>query len=480
MTRRPWTALVLLLLTACLPALARGESPRPNIIYLLLDDAGYGDLSCYGQTRFQTPNVDALAREGMKFTQHYAGSTVCAPTRCSLMTGLHTGHAQVRGNREVKPEGQSPLKAGTTTVAGLLKDAGYRTGAFGKWGLGFPGSEGDPVNQGFDVFYGYNCQREAHTYYPKWLWDNLEKVELDGETYAHDLIVERALRFIRESREGPFFCFLPWTIPHAAMHVPESYAAPFREKFPQFEDVIGKYKGPHVKNPVAAFAGMMVKMDEDVGRVSQLLKELEIDENTIFLFTSDNGPHREGGHRPGFFDSNGPLRGHKRDLTEGGIRVPLLVRWPGKIRPGTVSEHVSAHWDFLPTACELAGIETPDGLDGLSFVPELLGKEQAEHAHLYWEFYEQGGKRAARFGRWKAIQTDLRRRHDPPVELYDLGADPGETVDLASLHPEKVKRAREIFAREHVPSEDWGKLVDPEAEKRRKQARQRRKNSGSE
>ncbi len=429
----------------------------PNIVFILLDDAGYGDVSCFGQKKFATPNVDALAAGGMKFTQHYSGSTVCAPTRCCLMTGYHTGHAYVRGNREVKPVGQAPIPAETVTVAELMQGAGYKVGAFGKWGLGSPGSDGDPVHQGFDVFYGYNCQRNAHSYYPSFLFHNLDKVELDGKTYSQDLIMGQALDFIRANKDGPFFCYLPWTIPHAAMHVPESYAAPFREQFAQFEEVIGRYKGPPVKNPVAAFAGMMVKMDEDVGRVMALLKELGIDKNTLVIFSSDNGPHKEGGHKPDFFDSNGPLTGHKRDLTEGGIRVPTIAYWPGKITAGSSTDLISAHWDFLPTACELAGIEAPEGIDGISYLPTLLGEpdQQRQHDHLYWEFFERGGKRAARFGKWKAVQVNVHKDRDGPIKIFDLEADLAERNNLAEQKPGLVARAKKIFAEAHTPSPHW-------------------------
>ncbi len=429
----------------------------PNIVFILLDDAGYGDVSCFGQKKFATPNVDALAAGGMKFTQHYSGSTVCAPTRCCLMTGYHTGHAYVRGNREVKPVGQAPIPAETVTVAELMQGAGYKVGAFGKWGLGSPGSDGDPVHQGFDVFYGYNCQRNAHSYYPSFLFHNLDKVELDGKTYSQDLIMGQALDFIRANKDGPFFCYLPWTIPHAAMHVPESYAAPFREQFAQFEEVIGRYKGPPVKNPVAAFAGMMVKMDEDVGRVMALLEELGIDENTLVIFSSDNGPHKEGGHKPDFFDSNGPLTGHKRDLTEGGIRVPTIAYWPGKITAGSSTDLISAHWDFLPTACELAGIEAPEGIDGISYLPTLLGEpdQQRQHDHLYWEFFERGGKRAARFGKWKAVQVNVHKDRDGPIKIFDLEADLAERNNLAEQKPGLVARAKKIFAEAHTPSPHW-------------------------
>ncbi len=459
---RPHLCLLLsLLFISLFVGVHSNAQEKPNIIYIMLDDAGYGDVGCYGQKFFKTPHVDSLAKNGLKFTQHYSGSTVCAPTRCSLMTGLHTGHAYVRGNREVKPVGQAPMPKDTVTVAKLLKKAGYKTGAFGKWGLGNPGSEGDPLYQGFDVFYGYNCQRNAHTYYPTWLYDNLKKVELDGKTYAHDLIMERALKFIRDNKEEKFFCFLPWTIPHASMHVPEKYTAPFRKKFAEYENTIGKYKGPNVRNPVAAFAGMMVKMDEGVGQVTALLKELGIEKDTLILFTSDNGPHKEGGHRPNVFDSNGPLRGFKRDLTEGGIRVPLIATWPGKIKPGTVTKHISAHWDFLSTACELAGVAAPKNVDGISFVPTLLGKEQKRHDYLYWEFFERGGKRAARWGKWKAIQENLRKDINSPIQIYDLEKDIGETKNLADQYPEHVKRAKEIFKEAHTPSKHWGDMSKP-------------------
>jgi arylsulfatase A-like enzyme len=393
----------------------------------------------------------------MQFTQHYAGSTVCAPTRCVLMTGRHTGHCFVRGNREVQPEGQAPIPADTVTLPKLLKAAGYATGGFGKWGLGAPGSEGDPTNQGFDRFYGYNCQRQAHTYYPGHLWDNTTQVKLDGKTYAHDPIMQQALKFIRDHQDGPFFCFLPVTIPHAAMHVPEEYAAPFRKKFPQFEDKIGRYRGPVVKNPIAAFAGMMVKLDEGVGQVLDLLDELGIDDNTLVMISSDNGPHREGGHDPVFFNSNGGLRGFKRDLWEGGIRVPLIARWPGTVKAGTISDHISAHWDMLPTFCELAQAETPKNVDGISFVATLTGKTegQTDHGYLYWEFYEQGGKRAARLGNWKAVQLNVHRDLNGPIQLFDLSNDLAEKVNVADQHPQLVEKIKAIFDDAHEPSQHW-------------------------
>lgn len=445
-----------IILAVASASVAAAERPA-NIIYIMADDAGYGDFSCYGQEKFTTPNIDRLAAEGMRFTQHYSGSTVCAPTRCVLMTGKHTGRCSVRGNREVQPVGQAPMAADEVTVAELLSQAGYITGAFGKWGLGYPGSEGDPLNKGFDVFFGYNCQRNAHNYYPKWLYDNDEQIELDGTVYAQDLIVERALRFIRENKDRPFFCYLPVTIPHAAMQVPEKYSRPFREKWPQFDDRVGRYAGTTVTNPIAAFAGMMVKLDEDVGRVVDLVDELGLGEQTVIMFTSDNGPHKEGGHDPDFFDSNGPLTGYKRDLTEGGIRAPFIVRWPGTVEPGSESDLVSAHWDFLPTACEIAGIEPPSEIDGLSLLPTLTGRSQAQdmHDYLYWEFYERGGKRAVRMGKWKAIQRNVHQNADGPILVYNLEADIAEQHDVAEEHPEIVERAKAVFTQAHEPSEHW-------------------------
>ncbi|MBB22602.1 MAG: N-acetylgalactosamine-6-sulfatase [Roseibacillus sp.] len=453
------TALSCFLLTCLSFAVTAATSvAKPNIIYILLDDAGYGDLSCYGQKKFLTPNIDRLASEGMKFTNHYSGSTVCAPTRSVIMSGLHTGHTPSRGNREIRPVGQFPIPAGTFTIAEALKNAGYATGAFGKWGLGNPGSEGDPIHQGFDRFFGYNCQRNAHTYYPTWLFDDLHKIELDGKTYAHDLIMDKTVEWIDRQHDKPFFCFLPVTIPHAAMHVPEKYAAPFRKKFPEFENKVGRYGNnkPFAKNPAAQFAGMMTALDEGIGRILKTLERHQIDTNTIILLSSDNGPHKEGGHMPKYFNSSGGLRGFKRDLYEGGIRCPLLVRWPGKIKAGTTSDHISAHWDLFPTLCELAGTETPEGLDGMSFLPALLGAEQTQHEYLYWEFFEGGGKRAVRIGKWKAVQNQVNREgQNAPIEIYDLESDRAETRNLADQNTELITRVRNIFKRAHTPSALW-------------------------
>lgn len=432
---------------------------KPSIIYILLDDAGYGDLSCYGQKKFNTPNIDKLAEEGMKFTRHYSGSTVCAPTRCSLMTGLHTGHTYVRGNREVQPEGQAEMPRDIVTIPRLMKKAGYVTGAFGKWGLGAPGSASDPADH-FNVFYGYNCQRQAHKYYPTHLWKNKKKVELDGKTYAHTQIFDEALEFVRNYEGRPFFLFLPVTIPHAAMQAPEEYQARFARKFPDSDDKIGKYAGTEVKNPIAAFPAMMTLMDDQIGQLMALLKEMHIDDNTLVLLSSDNGPHKEGGHDPDFWDSNGPFKGYKRDLYEGGIRAPLIARWPGKIKAGTRSRHLSAHWDMLPTFLEAAKATEliPKDIDGISLLPTLLGKvaEQKPHEYLYWEFYERGGRRAVRFGQWKAIQQNINKEGDEAkIELYHIATDIGEKKDVSEDHPRLVELTEKMFKDAHTPSQFW-------------------------
>ncbi len=426
------------------------KGSKPNIIYILTDDLGYGDISCYGQTKFTTPHIDRMAETGMRFSDHYAGSTVCAPSRCALLTGQHTGHAQIRGNYEQKPEGQAPLAPGTVTVPALLKQAGYTTGMFGKWGLGGPGSTSDPV-QVFDEFFGYNCQRLAHSYYPDYLWHQDQKVPLDGKTYSHDLIMEAALRFIQNNQDHPFFCYIPVTIPHAAMHAHKDLHDKYRKQFPAFEDRIGTYAGPDVTNPVAAFPAMLEQLDNDVGRILDLLDTLGLTDNTVVMFTSDNGPHREGGHDPAFWNSNGPFRGLKRDLYEGGIRVPLLVRWPGTVQAGSHSAHVSAFWDMLPTFCEMAGVEVPAETDGISLLPELLGQPQPQHAYLYWEFLESTPLQAIRSGNFKALKTggpDTAR----PLELYDLEQDPGEQDNIAAAFPEVVQCMQARFAEAHTAS----------------------------
>jgi len=445
----------LVLLFVAFAAKAAADLPqRPNFIYILLDDAGYGDFSCYGQKKFKTPNIDALAKKGLKFTQHYSGSTVCAPTRCSIMEGRHTGHTFVRGNKEIKPEGQYPIPADLVTLPKLLQKNGYTTGMFGKWGLGAPGSEGDPVNQGWDEFFGYNCQRQAHTYYPTHLWHNDKKIPQKGKDYAHDVIMAEAMKFLRENKKNPFFAYMSVTIPHAAMQVPEEDAAPFREKFKEHEDKTGKYAGTQVTNPAAMFAGMMTRLDRDIGRVIDLLELMGIAENTLVMITSDNGPHKEGGHMPDFFNSNGKLKGYKRDLYEGGVRTPLIAWWPGTIKRGT-TRHISAHWDVLPTLCELSGTKVPHKIDGISFAPTLLGnkREQQEHDYLYWEFHERGKKQAIRMGKWKAIRLDLAKNPNGPIELYDLNKDIGEEKNIAEKHPDIIEKIKPLFESARTESE---------------------------
>ena len=427
--------------------LCKAAERKPNFIFLMLDDAGYGDVSCFGQKHFQTPNVDRMAREGMKLTDFYASSTVCAPSRCSLMTGVHTGQAVVRGNHEIKPEGQFPLPKETLTIPKLLKQAGYTSGMFGKWGLGSPGSSGDPINQGFDRFFGYNCQRQSHTFYPPHLWSNQEKVPLDGKTYSHHLIADQALEFIQDNKDTPFFCYLPFTMPHAAMHAPEELVEPWRKKFPQFNRIVGKYRPPNQKNPAAVFAAMMTLMDRDLGRILDLLEETGIAQDTLVIFTSDNGPHKAGGHQPDFFDSNGPLRGYKRDLYEGGIRVPTVAWWPGEISAESHTDTPFAGWDILPTFCELAGVESPNQVNGISFAPTLLGKPgvQESRKYLYWEFHEQGGKQAIRMGKWKGVRLQVRKNPYGPIELYDLSKDIGEQNNVASQFPKVVEEINRSF-----------------------------------
>lgn len=449
-----------LLLVLWASAVAAQSIDRPNIVFILADDLGYGDLSCFGQQRFETPHLDALAARGMRLTQHYAGSTVCAPSRCALMTGLHTGHCQIRGNSELGKEGQAPLEGSTTTIAKLLRDAGYATGAFGKWGLGYPGSEGAPERQGFDRFFGYNCQRHAHRYYTSFLRVDGERVEIDPTDYTHDLIFAEALRFVRQHKDEPFFCFLPVTIPHAAMEAPEEAIRPWRDRFPQFNGKTGRYAGATTDNPIAAFAAMVTRLDSDVGRLVALLEELQIGDNTLIVFTSDNGPHREGGHDPRFFDSNGPYRGHKRDLYEGGIRMPTLVCWPDRIPGGGASDLASAGWDWLPTLCESADMDPPPGIDGVSLLPTLTGDgTQTVHDHLYWEFHEQGGKQAVRRGDWKAIRLNVRSPSESVVELYNLAADPGESTNVAEDEPERVRELTALMdaARTESPMFNFGR-----------------------
>jgi len=462
---------------ACVPE--KEEEPKvPNIIYILADDIGYGDLGCYGQEIIQTPNIDKLAQSGMMFTQHYSGSTVCAPSRSSLLTGQHTGHTYIRGNHEIMPEGQMPVSDERITLGKMLKNAGYVTGAFGKWGLGMPGTTGDPNQQGFDLFFGYMCQRQAHRYYPEYIWENGEKYYLEGndltntQTYAQDVIQERTLDFIRENKNKPFFAYIPHLIPHAELVVPDdSILALYKGKFEETPWGVGNTSGnvyagndygaidfdiagyASVENPRAVSSAMVSRLDHHVGEIMQLLEELGIADNTIVIFTSDNGPHREGGADPDFFNSAAGFRGYKRDLYEGGIRVPMIASWPGKINPGTTTDHISAFWDIMPTFAHLAQTQAPDDIDGISFLPALLGKtEQPTHEYMYWEFHELGGRQAIRKGNWKLVKMNVLVPSETTTELFDLSVDPSERNDLSFKHPEIKAKLEGLMQNARKPS----------------------------
>ncbi len=446
-------AIASLTLTGNLPA---GEKPsKPSLVFIMADDLGYGDLGCFGQKKIKTPNIDRLAEEGMRLTDFYAGSTVCAPSRCVLMTGLHLGHCFIRGN------GKDNLRPHDLTVAEVLKDAGYATGIFGKWGLGHEDSTGLPTRQGFDVFFGYLDQHHAHNYYPTFLIRNGKRVALENvvpnegqwgqgvatekRQYSHDLLLPEILKFIDESKDRPFFLYLPFTIPHA-----NNEAGKKGMEVPDYGDYAEK-DWPAAQKGIAA---MITRMDRDIGTILERLKRHGIDDNTLVVFTSDNGPHAEGGNDPKFFDSNGPLRGIKRDFYEGGIRVPTIARWPGKIQPGTTSDHVGYFGDLLPTAAELAGVDLPAGHDGISFLPTLLGQSarQKKHPYLYWEFYERGSSQAVRMGKWKAVRKPMWGRK---IEIYNLEEDLGETKDIAARHPEIVEKVQAIMKEAHTPSARW-------------------------
>jgi arylsulfatase A len=461
----------------------RNRARKPNIVYILADDLGMGEVGCYGQKKIRTPNIDRLAAEGMKFTAHYSGSPVCAPARCTLLTGKHTGHAYIRDNDEMgfrgdvwhdlSLEGQRPLEAGTATIGTMLQAAGYRTAAIGKWGLGGPGSTGEPNRMGFDHFFGYLCQRVAHNHYPSYLWRNREKVPLAnpyvypheklpagadpndsksyakyiGTQYAGDLMADEALGFIRENQDRPFFLYLAFTIPHAALQVPEDSLSEYLGQFPETPYTGAKDYLPH-RAPRAAYAAMVTRMDRHIGRVMALLKELKLDDDTIVFFSSDNGPTFNGGTDSAFFESAAGLRGLKQDVYEGGIRVPLIARWPGHVPAGETSARPSAFWDMMPTFAELAGAPAPKDTDGLSLAPTLLGtpNRQQTRDYLYWEFQ---GRQAVRLGNWKAVRLNP----TGPIDLYNLGTDPGETTNVASANLSIARWANEIFTTARTESE---------------------------
>lgn len=453
------------LLTAPVAAQQK-KTPSPNIVFILADDLGYGDLSAYGQRKFNTPHIDQLAKQGMRFTQFYAGTSVCAPSRASLVTGLHTGHTFIRGNKEIQPEGQQPIADTVITLMEVLKKAGYTSGIFGKWGLGPVGSEGDPMKQGTDRFYGYNCQRESHRFFPTHLWDNDTKVVLEQNgrlehmnTYAPDLIQQQALRFLDDNKNKPFFLYLTYTLPHAELQVPDdSLFRHFKGKFEE-KPYKGNDYGPNAtvpgyasqQYPHAAFATMVTRLDNYVGEVMARLKELGLDKNTLVIFTSDNGPHKEGGADPAFFNSSGGFRGVKRDLYEGGIREPFIARWPGNIKAGSTNSFQGAFWDIMPTLAQLTNAPAVPYTDGVSLLPTLTGKKgQQPHNYLYWEFHEDGGRQAVRQGNWKAVRLHAAQHPDGALELYALSTDPGETKNIAAAHPDITRKLAAYMREAHV------------------------------
>lgn len=461
----------LILLTLAVTSLAAEKPSKPNVIFILADDLGYGDLGCYGQTKIKTPNIDRMAAEGMRFTDFYCGCAVCAPSRCTLMTGKHLGHATVRDNmqRGKGLEGQHPMEPETVTVAQVLKKAGYATAIVGKWGLGMPEDHSSPLGFGFDHHYGYLCQGMAHTYYPPYLWRDDKKEPLpgnppysygqpgviatSGKTYSHDLMASDALAWVRSHRAGPFFLYLAFTIPHLSLQVPDDSLAEYRGKWPETPLTNSKHYA-NQETPRAAYAAMITRMDRDVGRLMALVKELGLDDNTLIFFASDNGAvFPLSGTDPEFFQSNGILRGYKQDLYEGGIRTPLIARWPGRVKAGATSHLIGAFWDMLPTFCELASAATPAGIDGLSIAPTLLGQSgQKLHEYLYWEYHSQGKTQAVRFGDWKAVRNKVQKAPDSTPELYNLAADPSEKTNVAAEHADLAAKAAAYMKAAHSPS----------------------------
>ena len=473
----------------------------PNIVFVLADDLGYGEIGPYGQKIIHTPVLDKLAAEGMRFTQHYTGSPVCAPARCVLMTGKHPGHAFVRNNKEVGSwysfQGELPLPKGEQTLPAQLKAAGYATAAFGKWGLGRVGSTGDPLKKGFDHFFGFNCQRHAHNYYPHYLIDDegkfvvtgndnvSEKEDLSiapgadpndpasyasfiGKQYAPDLCNERALAFIRENKDRPFFLYYPTTAPHLSLQVPEDSLAEYKGKLDDKPYTSGKCLPQQY--PHAAYAAMITRMDRDIGRLLQLVKDLGLEDNTIVVFTSDNGAvFPLGGTDPLYFNSNAQLRGYKQDIYEGGIRLPLIVRWKGHVPASTTSDYVSGHEDWMPTLLDLIGAKelTPKTCDGISFAAALLGKPQPPRPFLYREFFGAGGQQSVRVGDWKLLHRNLlgtaKKPAAPTTELYDLATDVSESKNVVAEHPDVVARLQKIMDEQHTPSKQF---PIPELDKR--------------
>jgi arylsulfatase A len=482
----------LALFALALLAAPAAAADKPNVVFLLADDLGYGDLGCFGSTKIRTPAIDKLAAGGMKLTNHYAGCNVCAPSRCVLMTGLHTGHAFIRDNVPAKgfPEGQTPVPAGTLKLPLALHAAGYTVGGFGKWGLGPVGSTGDPLKQGFDRFYGFNCQAVAHNSYPTYLWDDSTKVALKndpkitahpkappatadpadpklyegfiGTDYAPDLIAAKAREFVTANKDKPFFLYYPTTVPHLALQVPDDASQEY--DFSETPYPGGRGYTPHPR-PRAAYAGMVTRMDREIDKLLDLLDELKLADNTFVIFTSDNGPlyDKLGGTDSDFFNSAAGMRGRKGSNYEGGLRVPCVVRWPGHIAAGSSSDRVTGFEDWLPTLLDLTGNKaaTPAGIDGIDFAPTLLGQTQPPREFLYRESPGYGGQQSVRAGNWKAVHTNLNPRPKAkdakpgPLELYDLAADPAETTNVAAKHPEVATRMQALLTREHTPSKEF-------------------------
>lgn len=467
----------------------------PYIIYIYADDLGYSELGCYGQQKIKTPHLDEMAKDGIRFTNHYTGAPVCAPARCMLMTGKDAGHSYIRGNYELggfsddKEAGQMPLPEGIFTLAKMLKSAGYATAMVGKWGLGMNNNTGDPNKQGFDYYYGFLDQKQAHNYYPTHLWENgkwdtlnnpvifvhhpldsLTATDKDfdyfkGKDYAPEKMTEKALKFISDNKNKPFFLYLPYTLPHASLQVPDDYLKKYIGLF-QERPYYGQRGYAATRYPLSAHAAMITYLDDQVGIILQKIKELGLDDNTLIMFSSDNGASDEGGININFFDSNGGLRGEKRDLYEGGIREPFIARWPGKIPSGKISNHISAQFDLLATLAELTGAKVQPN-DGISFLPTLLGKDkqQKQHEYLYFEFPEKGGQVAIRMGKWKGVKSNMKKDRNSPWEVFDLEKDEKETENIAAQHPELVKRFEMLMIKEHQPSflREW-EFVNPKFE----------------
>lgn len=457
--------------------------PQPNVVFILADDLGYRELGSFGQKRIRTPHLDEFARQGMRLTQHYSGNAVCAPSRCVLMTGKHPGHAIVRSNKSTPPEGQYPIPDSEVTIAELLRDQGYTTGAFGKWGLGGPDSDGRPLRQGMDRFFGYNCQSHAHSYYPSYLWDNSKRIPLlneppipghaslkrgadtsdprsydrfKGQDYAPDRINAAALEFVRANKDRPFFLYYPTVIPHIALHVPDEELKPYLKmgwNDPPFTREQGGGYTPHF-TPRAAYAAMISRMDRYIGNLLKLLDELDLADNTLVVFSSDNGTTHLGREVDyEFFESVGELRGLKGSLYEGGVRVPTIVRWPGRVAAGTTHDRISGFEDWMPTLMDAVGSKetVPKETDGISLLPTLLGTSQSERPYLYREFPSYGGQQTIRVGKWKAVRQNM-QKGNLEIELYDINLDISEQNDVAEDYPEIVNRLAQLMERVRTPS----------------------------